>query len=288
MARTTRVKNEDAPKTYNHRASPGPVPSAANEIVPLQFNGVGIHERGEMLSLTDMWKAAGADQSKRPVEWLRSKDAQAFCEHLELMVGNSHLFEVGRGRSSATFAHWQVGLAYAKYLSPEFHLWCNKIVRSYMEGRVVPVAGDTELDVRTNGIVRSIRHEVAVMKQQNAELVAVVSSVKAELQDMMDRANRRIGSLEYIPVLDVLKEHDIPAKGRRGLSQRCSTLLRRYSLLHEHPMRESGETGRWLYHVDAIKGWLKEQGLDIFRRHKAKLAGDGELFRVVEGGKAAS
>ncbi len=129
------------------------------------------------------------------------------------------------------------------------------------------------------GIVKGVIHK---------ELTETVEAFKSELQDMMDRANRRIGSLEYVPVLDVLKEHDIPAKGRRGLSQRCSALLRRYSLLHKFPMRESGETGRWLYHVEAIKAWVQDQGIDIFRRHKAKLAGDGELFRVVEGGKAAT
>ena len=35
-------------------------------------------------------------------------------------------------------AHWQIGIAYAKYLSPEFHVWCNTVVRDRMEGKLVP------------------------------------------------------------------------------------------------------------------------------------------------------
>jgi hypothetical protein len=34
-----------------------------------------------------------------------------------------------KGRYGGTYAHWQIALAYAKYLSPEFHIWCNEVVR---------------------------------------------------------------------------------------------------------------------------------------------------------------
>ncbi len=44
-----------------------------------------------------------------------------------------HIISAGRGRTGSTFAHWQIGLAYAKYLSPEFHMWCNTVVRRHME-----------------------------------------------------------------------------------------------------------------------------------------------------------
>jgi hypothetical protein len=79
-----------------------------------------------MLCLTDMWRAAGADASKRPVEWLRSAGAQEFAAYLadDLKVENSHLVIAERGgRDPATWAHWQIGMAYAKYLTPEFHAW---------------------------------------------------------------------------------------------------------------------------------------------------------------------
>ncbi|MDQ0507422.1 KilA-N domain-containing protein [Xanthobacter agilis] len=105
----------------------------------LTFNGVEIHDRDEMLCLTDMWKAAGEPESKRPAEWLRHDATKEFVECVagSLEVGKAHIQtqKGGRGIGGATFAHWQIGLAYAKYLSPKFHMWCNTVVRERMEGK---------------------------------------------------------------------------------------------------------------------------------------------------------
>jgi hypothetical protein len=48
----------------------------------------------------------------------------AFLDHVALISnpGNSGIIESKRGKNGGTSAHWQIGLAYAKYLSPEF-LW---------------------------------------------------------------------------------------------------------------------------------------------------------------------
>lgn len=105
----------------------------------LVYNGTPIHDRGEMLCLTDMWRAAGSDPSKRPANWRDLPNTREFGEFIiaTLMVGKSYdeLFEVVRGGPDpATWAHWQIAMAYAKYLSPEFHAWCNEVVRAHMEG----------------------------------------------------------------------------------------------------------------------------------------------------------
>jgi hypothetical protein len=43
-----------------------------------------------MLNLTDMWRAAGSDMAKRPINWLGSVEAKNFQEFLEIQgVGNS-------------------------------------------------------------------------------------------------------------------------------------------------------------------------------------------------------
>jgi hypothetical protein len=68
------------------------------------------------LNLTDMWRAAGADPSKRPADWLRSQQAREFMAFLE-DVGNSHLLEreagnPRQGDGGATWAHWQLGMAF--------------------------------------------------------------------------------------------------------------------------------------------------------------------------------
>lgn len=92
--------------------------------------------RGDMLSLTDMWKAHGSDPARQPSNWLGSADAMNFIEVLN--PGNSGVM-AKKGKNGGTYAHWQIAMAYAKYLSPEFHMWCNTVVRERMEG----VRGDS-------------------------------------------------------------------------------------------------------------------------------------------------
>ena len=107
----------------------------------LVYRDVPIRDRGEMLSLTDMWRAAGADPSRQPAEWMRSAQAADFIDHILAILGISQdeaIQRVKGGSDPGTWAHWQIGFAYAKYLSPEFHAWCNEVVRAHMEGRGLP------------------------------------------------------------------------------------------------------------------------------------------------------
>jgi hypothetical protein len=104
----------------------------------LVYNGTPIHDRGEMLCLTDMWRAAGSDPSKQPSRWRKLPGSGEFIDHIAAAgrFSPSELFQVSLG--AATWAHWQIAFAYAKYLSPEFHAWCNEVVRAHMEGRTPP------------------------------------------------------------------------------------------------------------------------------------------------------
>lgn len=110
--------------------------------IRLYFKAQAIREDGEFLCLTDMWRAAEATESKRPAEWLRHEATQDFASYVadSKGVGAAHILrrEHGNprtGEGGATWAHWQLAMAYAKYLSPEFHAWCNEVVRAVMQGR---------------------------------------------------------------------------------------------------------------------------------------------------------
>ena len=46
----------------------------------LAFHGAAIRDRDQNLSLTDMWKAAGSPESKRPNDWLATPTARDFIE----------------------------------------------------------------------------------------------------------------------------------------------------------------------------------------------------------------
>jgi hypothetical protein len=106
----------------------------------LIYNGLTIGTQQEMVCLTDLWRSAGSDMSKRPPEWLRSLAATDFIDYLSenLKVGISHLVITERGGTSpATWAHWQIAYAYGKYLSPEVHIYCNTVLRAHFEGNSI-------------------------------------------------------------------------------------------------------------------------------------------------------
>lgn len=109
--------------------------------ISLIYNGTQIRDRGEFLNLTDMWKAAGSPPGRAPSDWLALESAKEFVGYVSATLpdnaGNPGIIEAVRGRNGGTMAHWQIGMAYAKYLSPEFHMWCNAVVRAHMEGQTI-------------------------------------------------------------------------------------------------------------------------------------------------------
>src|SRR3954447_24678437 len=119
----------------------------------LTYEGTAIHQRGLMLNLTDMWRAAGSPVYRRPTLWLdmeetkrfrtyarwRWSDIGSFEPELNVIVGDikragpDGLVLTTRGQQGETWAHWQLALAYARYLSPAFHTWGNTVIRNAME-----------------------------------------------------------------------------------------------------------------------------------------------------------
>lgn len=134
------------------------------------LDGARVSTKEESVSLTGLWKAAGSPTNRDPAQWLRSADAERFITVLPEVVdmGNSHngLVRTTKGGKGGgvTWAHRQVGLAYAKYLSPEFHVKCNTVIRAHMERRLAPTSDfPSELmDMirRTDGIVRMLAGKV--------------------------------------------------------------------------------------------------------------------------------
>lgn len=105
--------------------------------IRLYFKSQAIREDGEFLCLTDMWRAAGAVDSKRPSDWLASSQGREFAEFVgeNIARDSGNIVRGEPGRNGSTWAHWQLAMAYAKYLSPEFHAWCNEVVRAVMQGQ---------------------------------------------------------------------------------------------------------------------------------------------------------
>lgn len=157
------------------------------EPTPLVYGGVAIREKGEMLSLTDMWKAAGSPENREPFNWSRF-EGKAFIEAVAIAqnLSETQVLTKRQGRNGGTHAHWQIGLAYAKYLNHDFHMWCNQVVRERMEGHGPHLPPDvmSQLD-RIDGISRMLSHKITMIEKTlpamlEAMTTAVVSQHLAE------------------------------------------------------------------------------------------------------------
>jgi len=198
---------------------------------PLAYSGVTIRDRGEMLSLTDMWRAAGSEPGKRPAKWLEQDGTAAFVDHIKSTVAlkDSELIQALNDRGEwNTWAHWQIAFAYAKYLSPEFHAWCNSVVRSHMEGRNVSVRA-------VPAVAGLTRHDL----QQFAQIVGDASGRAAaercvelmdtRVRDALAPVEQRLTALERAQVRRralsdaTRREHISDIKALGGRCPGCNT-----------------------------------------------------------------
>lgn len=234
-------------------------------LVPLVYEGTHISARNEMLSLTDMWSAAGADPSKRPVEWMRSRQAQSFIEVLSDMVGKSHLDiirPVRGGKSPGTWAHWQIAMAYAKYLNPKFHMWCNTIVRAHMEGRNVEQSREA---ISFKMLREAVRQEVVA-----ALAPEMVRSYLAS-QTLLIRKGKTAGTL--------WREFGFPPV--KGIAVWFGNRLCDLGCAMEHSARaEMGTTTARLFDPDKARAWVENGGRFVIEKRIAERRGQGVLSFV--------
>lgn len=97
---------------------------------PLKTNPAGL------ISLTDMFKAAAAqgwaEGKQSPYEWSRREGEQFIGFVTEnLNTSQCRIYKATKGKNGGTFAHWQIALAYAKYLSPALHMQVNEVYARY-------------------------------------------------------------------------------------------------------------------------------------------------------------
>lgn len=122
---------------------------------------VRVDEEG-LICLTDLFKVATekgfADGKRAPNQYFRKTNVRKsgtsgnvsdfagegwdFVEHVakSLDVHSVQVYKTTRGKGSSTFAHWQIALAYAKYLSHELHMRVNETYMRAQSGDVTLAA----------------------------------------------------------------------------------------------------------------------------------------------------
>lgn len=93
------------------------------------FKGATVRtDKDGNVSLNDLWVIAGSQQNKDPRQWKRKEGAEFIKFSSEFLnVPEKHIIKSQRGAGGGTYAHKQIALAYAKYLSHELHHTVNQV-----------------------------------------------------------------------------------------------------------------------------------------------------------------
>ena len=121
----------------------------------LIYAGHRINERDEMLSLTDMWRAAGRPENLKPNDWVSQERTAKRIDHLyktsiATTDGNS-VIQTFRGAEGGTWAHWALAIEYAEDLSTEMWFWAKTAIREKMERLHAPIQATAVLVADTVG-----------------------------------------------------------------------------------------------------------------------------------------
>ena len=123
---------------------------------------IGTNKDG-LVNATDLWKRAGSPENKRPKDWLGTKDAIEFVDHITNLTNSNcrqkPLLESKAGRYGKTYLDIQLALKYAQYLSPHFQFEVNEV---YLERK--QEERDPEL-----GIERAINRHTKQLKNQGRD-----------------------------------------------------------------------------------------------------------------------
>jgi hypothetical protein len=182
------------------------------DITKIEIMGKAIKGAGELVSLTDLWKAVGGKNTNHPTMWLKNASTKEFVSKCAetLKVDNSQLLGIRKGKGGGTFAHWQIALAYAKWLSPELHLQVNDVYRRFQAAD--PAIAESVID-RTENAADLARIEArARNKSTNKELNSTISQHGGTGPIFATVANINNVAITGKTAKQLRAEHNLPAK----------------------------------------------------------------------------
>lgn len=126
----------------------------------LTYNGSPIEQRQDgLVNLTQMAKA----NDKRLDKWLENDGTREYLEALKKSIshenrGNEDIIQVkGFGADKATWGHPLVAIAFAQWISPEFHVWCNQHIKTLIQ------TGNTSLDDANKSLPETVMLAMSVL-----------------------------------------------------------------------------------------------------------------------------
>lgn len=186
----------------------------------------------KMMNATQMAKFFG----KRPVDWLRFQQSQEFLTILSKV--RNHTFEelviIHKGAPNVgggTWMHEDVALEFARWLSPEFAIWCNDRIKELFrfgitatDEMLVKAATDPEFVV-------AMMDQVKISRKKNLELEEHNRRLQAQIDENIPKIN----------FYDNIKEANDKAKKQRTtiISKIAKRVGMNATSLNKHLLREN-------------------------------------------------
>lgn len=82
-----------------------------------------------MINATEMAKPFG----KRPAKWLELPSTKEFLSALQTIRKSDSLIQTAEGKSGGTWMHEDVAIEFARWLSPQFAIWCNDRIKELLK-----------------------------------------------------------------------------------------------------------------------------------------------------------
>jgi uncharacterized membrane protein len=123
------------------------------DIIPYgNSEGIPIDRAGRahrLINVTEMFKASGAPEHKKPYQWFNQEQTQELVEEISKVSEAPSITETRKGGTGGGGSTWyceELALAYAMYLSPALHLACLRFI---LDSQPQPAAqGLSREDVR--------------------------------------------------------------------------------------------------------------------------------------------
>lgn len=189
----------------------------SNELAILNFNGHQIGRDAEgRVSLTDLWKSAGAQYKKDPGTWKAQKQNKGFITHISNTpnLGGLKVLDTKRGNGGGTYAHPQIALAYAKSLSHKLHAFVNEVFfdRAKEEANPELIIDRAIKTFRRKGL-SDAQISARIQGQQARNLLTTTASTHG----VRGEGFRDITNAVYMPILggtaaQVRRRDSLPAK----------------------------------------------------------------------------
>ncbi|MFR9547188.1 MAG: KilA-N domain-containing protein, partial [Rikenellaceae bacterium] len=121
-------------------------------------------ENGEvMVSATEMAKPFG----KKANDWLRLKQTKEYLTALTAsgIPDACELVRVKNGDEGGTMMHEDVALEFARWLSPQFAIWCNSKIKELLKTGVATISDDDEVIARAIKVLQE-RYDQKLIENQ--------------------------------------------------------------------------------------------------------------------------